>query len=86
MKVFFTGDCVRFVRQSQSLRRLYRRRVHRLSLDQAVQQVDRIWPRAGVVGRKESADSHRELRERGRSVGCRAAAWADAAAVVRLAS
>ena len=30
---------LRFVRQSQSLRRLYRRRVHRLSVDQAVQQV-----------------------------------------------
>jgi hypothetical protein len=39
-----------------------------------------------VVGRAESADSSRELRERGRSVCCRAAARADAAAVVRLAS
>src|ERR1700727_3043712 len=33
---------LRFVRQSQSLRRLYRRRVHRLSVDQAVQQVQNM--------------------------------------------
>src|SRR5580698_9782877 len=39
-----------FVRQSQSLRRLYRRRVHRLSVDQAVQQVQnmRLRWRAGL--------------------------------------
>src|SRR5580693_31397 len=41
---------LRFVRQSQSLRRLYRRRVHRLSVDQAVQQVQnmRLRWRAGL--------------------------------------
>src|SRR5277367_2954722 len=33
---------LRFVRQSQSLRGLYRRRVHRLSVDQAVQQVQNM--------------------------------------------
>ena len=41
---------LRFVRQSQSLWRLYRRRVHRLSVDQAVQQVQNMclrW-RAGL--------------------------------------
>jgi hypothetical protein len=41
---------LRFVRQSQSLRRLYRRRVHRLSVNQAVQQVQnmRLRWRAGL--------------------------------------
>ena len=41
---------LRFVRQSQSLRRFYRRRVHRLSVDQAVQQVQnmRLRWRAGL--------------------------------------
>ena len=49
-RVVALGVGVRFVRQSQSLRRLYRRRVHRLSLAQAVQQVQnmRLRWRAGL--------------------------------------
>src|ERR1700720_1032109 len=49
---------LRFVRQSQSLRRLYRRRVNRLAVDQAVQQVQnmRLRWRAGLQSQFDGSE------------------------------